>query len=194
MASEYLKWKYRDVRPDEPTVMTKQQRRRNWWYYHKWHVLIAAVLVLVAASWAWNAFSQVQPDYLIAYVGSVPLLEEDAAAWEARLAALGEDCDGDGRVTAELHQYPVLPDQELAMYNTASNVKLMADLEDCESYFFLLEDPEGFQDAYGVLREDWFSVGNGLYLARREFWEDRTAEHMEECGRLWERLTGEVFE
>ena len=68
----------------------------------------------------------------------------------------------------------------------------MADLDSCESYFFLLEDPEGFQAGYEVLREDWFPVEDGLYLARRDFWEDRTADHMEECGRLWERLTGEV--
>lgn len=86
MASEYLKWKYRDVEPERPVELTKKQRRQNWWHYHKWHVLAGAVLVLAAASWAWNALTQVYPDYQIAYVGSSPLPEEDTAAWEARLA------------------------------------------------------------------------------------------------------------
>ena len=192
MASEYLKWKYRDVEPEKPVELTKKQRRQNWWHYHKWHVLTGAVLVLAAASWAWNALTQVHPDYQIAYVGSSPLSEEDAAAWEARLAALGADCDGDGRVVAELRQYPVFPGQEQAEFNYVSKVKLLADLDSRESYFFLLEDPEKFQADYEILQEDWFPVENGLYLARRAFWEDRTAEHMEECDALWARLLEEA--
>ncbi len=33
MASEYLKWKYRDVKPDEPPPpMTRKQRLANWFY------------------------------------------------------------------------------------------------------------------------------------------------------------------
>ena len=190
MASEYLKWKYRDVEPEKPIELTKKQRRRNWWYYHKWHVLIAAALVLIGADWAWNALTRVRPDYQIAYVGSAPLDQADAAAWEARLAALGADCNGDGRVAVRINQY--LSAQEDAMYAAASNVKLLADLDARESYFFLLEDPEKFQADYEILQEDWFPVENGLYLARRAFWEDRTAEYMEECGTLWARLAEEA--
>ena len=78
------------------------------------------------------------------------------------------------------------------MYTAAANVRLLADLDGRESYFFLLEDPEKFQADYEVLEEDWFPVADGLYLARRAFWEDRTAEHMEECGVLWARLLEEA--
>ena len=190
MASEYLKWKYRDVQPEKTVELTKKQRRQNWWHYHKWHVLVGVVLVLIAVDWAWNILSRVSPDYQIAYVGSAPLSEADAAAWETRLATLGTDCNGDGSIVVQLNQY--LSAQEDAMYTAASNVKLMADLDACESYFFLLEDPEEFQAGYEVLQDGWFPVENGLYLARRDFWQDRTAEHMEECGRLWERLCREA--
>lgn len=190
MASEYLKWKYRDVRPEEPVVLTKKQRRQNWWHYHKWHVLISAVVVLIAADWAWNVLTRVTPDYQIAYVGASPLSEEDAAAWEARLAALGEDCDGDGRVAVQVNQY--FSAQKDAMTAAAANVKFLADLDSRESYFFLLEDPEKFQTDYEILQEDWFPVENGLYLARRAFWEDRTTEYMDECDALWARLLKEA--
>lgn len=190
MASEYLKWKYRDVKPEKAVELTKQQRRRNWWHYHKWHVLIGGVLILIAADWAWSALTQVHPDYQIAYVGTAPLDQEDAAAWEARLSAQGSDCNGDGNVVVQLNQY--LTVQEDTMYTAAANVKLLADLDARESYFFLLEDPEQFQADYEILEEDWFPVENGLYLARREFWEDRTAEHMEECDALWARLLKEA--
>lgn len=190
MASEYLKWKYRDVKPEKTVELTKQQRRRNWWYYHKWHVLIGGVLVLIAMDWAWSALTQVHPDYQVAYVGATPLDQEDAATWEMRLSALGSDCNGDGKVVVQLNQY--LTVQEDTMYTAAANVKLLADLDARESYFFLLEDPEKFQADYEILQEDWFPVENGLYLARREFWEDRTAEHMEACGALWEQLLKEA--
>lgn len=196
MASEYLKWKYRDVKPEKAVPMTAAQRRKNWWHYHKWHVLIAAAALLISADWAWNILSRVHPDYQVAYAASVPLDEEEEAVWKARLAALGRDCNGDGKIVVQLNQYLVTqdgPTGEQSMYNYAANVKLLADLDARESYFFLLEDPEKFQADYEILQEDWFPVENGLYLARREFWEDRTVKHMEECDRLWERLAEEAY-
>ncbi len=193
MASEYLKWKYRDVRPDKPVELTKKQRRQNWWHYHKWYVALGAVVVLIVASLVWHAVTQVHPDYQVAYVGAYPLPEEEAAAWVERLSALGTDCDGDGKIVVQLNQYPSGGSGEDAMYAAASNVKLMADFDSCESYFFLLEDPEAFQKSYDILEEDWFPAEDGLFLARRTFWEDRTAAHMEACGALWEALRKEAI-
>lgn len=190
MASEYLKWKYRNVRPDRPVERTKKQRRQTWWHYHKWHVILGVAALCMIGNLVWHAVTQVRPDYQIAYVASAPLSEEEAAAWESRLSALGTDCNGDGKILVRVNQY--LSVQEDAMYTAAGSVKLMADLDSCESYFFLLEDPEGFQEGYEVLREDWFPVENGLYLARRTFWEDRTPKHMADCDALWARLLEEA--
>lgn len=193
MASEYLKWKYRDIQPDIPVELTKKQRRRNWWHYHKWHVGIGVVALLIAGNLVWHAVTQVHPDYQIAYVGAYPLPEGEAAAWEDRLSAFGIDCNGDGKVVVQLNQYPAGGSGDELMYAAASNVKLMADLDSCESYFFLLEDPKGFQTDYQVLQEDWFPVENGLFLARREFWEDRTVQYRDECGALWMALREEAI-
>lgn len=136
MASEYLKWKYRDVQPDAPVERTKKQRRQNWWHYHKWHVGIGVLAAAIAGNLAWHVLTQVHPDYQIAYVGTYPLSKEEAAAWEDRLSALGTDCSGDGRVVVQLNQYPTGGNGGDPMYAAASNVKLMADLDSCESYFF----------------------------------------------------------
>lgn len=68
MASEYLKWKYRDVKPSQPVQLTKKELRRNWWHYHKWHVLFGAAAVCMAVSLVWSMVMQVRPDYQIAYV------------------------------------------------------------------------------------------------------------------------------
>ena len=80
MASEYLKWKYRDVQPDAPVERTKKQRRQTWWHYHKWHVGIGVLAAAIAGNLAWHVLTQVHPDYQIAYVGTYPLSKEESAA------------------------------------------------------------------------------------------------------------------
>lgn len=155
MASEYLKWKYRDVQPDQPVELTPRQKRANWWYYHKWHVLLGVGLLAVGAYLGARLLGvgQTAPDYQAAYVGSAALPEDTVAALESALADLGTDCNGDGQVVVRLNQY-VMGDGsgEGAVYAYAGSTRLMADLDACESYFFLLEDPEAFQANYQVLR------------------------------------------
>ena len=223
MASEYLKWKYRDVRPDEKIEYTKKEKARNWWQYHKWWLLAGALVLAAAGDILFSALGlgQVKPDYQLAYVAAVPPGDETAASIEAALAAMGEDCNGDGRVTVQVHVYADMSlssDSDAAQYAAAAKVKLMADMESCESYFFLCDQPETLQENYQILaREDgelagpaetpetiaWEDVsmlkeigegGNlpeGLRLARRGFWENRVCRYREQCDALWDRITEE---
>lgn len=153
MASEYLKWKYRDVKPREKAELTPEEKRKNWWHYHKWHVGLGVVLAGAAVSLACSILGvgQVRPDFQVAYVGENALPDDTAAAVEAAFASLGEDLNGDGKVVVRLNQYVSASGTDPGMA-TAAEVKLMADLMDCESYFFLLEDPEQFQAGYHSLR------------------------------------------
>lgn len=155
MASEYLKWKYRDVQRDQSVELTPRQKRANWWYYHKWYILLGVGLLALGAYLGARALGvgQVKPDYQAAYVGSAALPEETVSALESALADLGTDCNGDGRVVVRINQY-VMGDGsgEGAVYAYAGSTKLMADLDACDSYFFLLEDPAAFQENYQVLR------------------------------------------
>ena len=152
MASEYLKWKYRDVQRREAVVLTPAERRKNWWHYHKWHVVIGLALAVLAVYLVCQALGvgQIKPDYQVAYVGAKALPDDTAAAIEAALAFLGEDLNEDGQVVVRLNQYASGgTDTGVA---AAADVTLMADLLECESYFFLLENPEQFQVSYHVLR------------------------------------------
>ena len=194
MASEYLKWKYRDVHPDEPAELTPEQKRANWWYYHKWHVVLGVVLLLSAASILARAlgFGESRPDYQIAYVGAASLPEDTAAALENALSDLGTDCNGDGRVIVRLNQYVTGSDD--AMYAYAQRIRLMADIDACDSCFFLLDDPEGFQDTCGVLAladgslpEDGES--GPLYLS----WSDCPVLNALQLGGYSESLLGEAL-
>lgn len=171
MASEYLKKKYQDVKPEIKRDLTPAEKRKNWWHYYKWHVVAGAGLLAILGSIAWNALHQVRPDYRIAYVGANALPDDTAAAVEACFAALGEDLNGDGSVLVQLVQYAASGDID-AEATAAAEVKLLADLMECETYFFLLEDPERFQRNYHILRrldgslpEDGGNSAEGTYLA-----------------------------
>ena len=171
MASEYLKWKYRNEKRGEQRELTPEEKRKNWWHYHKWHVVIGVVLAGVGVSLVCHALGvgQIRPDYQAAYVGEDPLPDDTAAAIENAFASLGEDLNGDGRVTVRLNQYPASSgDPSMA---AARQTTLMGDLLACESYFFLLEDPEWFQVNYhslclldGSLPEEGDYSADGTYL------------------------------
>ena len=158
MASEYLKWKYRDVKPDEPPPeLTGKEKLANWFYYYKWWVVLWAFLLFSVGSIIWNALGigRVRPDYVFAYVGNAALRSDCATALERELAALGQDVNGDGKVVVELRQYVSNANQENSedalMYGYAADVTLIADITNGDSYFFLLEDPAAFQRAYQAL-------------------------------------------
>lgn len=155
MASQYLNWKLRDVKPDPlPPDPTPRQKWLNWWHYHKGMVISGAVVGLAVLDIAHSALGlgQVRPDYQVAYVGETALPDATAAAIEEAFAALGSDANGDGQVAVQLHQYLISDTMdENAEYSYANQITLMGDLEDCDSYFFLLEDYETFQADYALL-------------------------------------------
>ena len=159
MASEYLKRKYQNIKPNEPSPpLTGKKWWANWFHYHKWWIVVWVVVLSVVGSMIWNALGigRVKPDYTFAYIGGSELPEETAAALETELAVLGEDVNGDGRVMVELRQYAMnrSGDIETALYyNYASDVALVADITAAESYFFIVEDPVGVQSAYQIFAE-----------------------------------------
>ena len=221
MASEYLQWKYRDVQPEEKPTYTRTQKMKNWWRYHWAWVLLGVLLLIAGGDILLKALGIgiTRPDYQAAYIASAPLEEETVAALESALASLGEDCNGDGRVVFQINSYVDMAasgESDAAHYAAAAQVRLMADMESCESYFFLCEDPEKVQENYQILaRADGELAGQGeapgvfaweairqnqgetlalpdlpgIFLARRGFWQDRTSAYRPRCDALWEKLT-----
>ena len=156
MASEYLKWKSRDVQPDAPLVLTKKQKVFNWWHYHKWFVIGGAVLLGITLYLIGNALGigKTQPDVTFAYVGSAPLPNDTVKQLEKKLSAFAVDVNADGRITVKINQYPATPTEQgadAAEYAGASKVRLMGDLESRESCFFILDDVETFHGQFDIL-------------------------------------------
>lgn len=152
MASEYLKQKYKDVKPDEKVELTAKQKRENWWYYHKVPIAVGVVIALLAANLIWDVtgLGKTKPDVQVAYIGGGTLPEDTIMAIEEGLSSLCEDLNGDGQVLVQMRSYVTGNDSEPQAV-MATNVQLIADISACESFLFLLEDPEGFQTSYHAL-------------------------------------------
>ena len=80
MASEYLKWKYKDVKPDEKPVYTKKELRRNWWDYNLIWVIVGIVGALILFFIIKDMFFRTKPDYEVALIAAnAP--EEETGRW-----------------------------------------------------------------------------------------------------------------
>ena len=177
MASEYLKKKYKDVKPDIPKELTPEEKRKNWWYYHKWHVVGGIVLALLAANLIWDVMGrgEPKPDYQVGYVGSFSLPDDTAAAIESSLAAYGVDVNGDGQVLVRVRQYVSDPNGDPRAVS-AITVQLIGDVSGQESFLFLLEDPESFQEYYHAL-----SYRDGSLPPEEDNSVDNVALRWEDC-------------
>lgn len=160
MSSEYIKYQLRDVKPAEaPPEMTRKEKIKNWIYYHKWHLFIGAVLTGILLDIGLSALSQRRhaPDYQIAYVGSAILPEDTVNSLTEAFAALGQDNTGDGQVKVTVNTYlrnaPGDGTAETGEYAAASEVRLIGDMEKCESYFYIIDDPERIQNDFQILAD-----------------------------------------
>ncbi len=171
---------------------------KNWWYYNKWFVFLGIAAALSVAGVISGNLKKVKPDYQIAYVGEYPLSKETALSVESALAAAGKDLNGDGWVVFRLNQYPTAKnaDPEIALGQAGWETQLIADLLDCESYFFLLEDAEEFNMNYDILDEDTVSVSSvellaniddikNMQLSRRTFEGNSTVKNKDGCDEFW---------
>ena len=162
-----------DLKPDEPIEYTKKQKMANWWHYNWKIVAVIVVLVAIAGHYIWKAVTTVHPDEQIALVSAQPLPSELQTALEQALGGVMEDSNGDGQVLAQIRAYQVSLEQPDTSDSAAQDVGeamtemtngymqmaqstvLTADLSSGDAYIFLLDEPEAFQNSYGVLaRED----------------------------------------
>lgn len=144
------------LQPENRTPPTRSQKAKNWWHYRKWYVIAGVILFLVAGSLTGNALGlfNPSPDLQVAYVGTTALPQDTLSALQALFTALSDDYNADGKVIVQINQYirsGQTPDPETAYYQYGSEITLIGDISDCESYFFLLDDPQDFQQEYQLL-------------------------------------------
>ena len=153
----------RPAAPDKPLTEQEQKKRSraNWWYYHWGIVAVAAVLAVSVVYVAHGLLTTVDPDYTVAVVTSEALPDEAVQRLQTALESYAGDTNGDGAVIVQVNNYTWSADASLTDMNgqMAGATQMNTDLANGESKIWVLEDPEGFEQAYGALSEklgeDW---------------------------------------
>lgn len=142
-----------------PELTPKQEQWRkwkNWWYYYKWYVICGIILlgIIINITGGYLGWWIKAPDLQIAYVGKSELPSETVSALESAFTSIVSDFNGDGEIIVQVNQYISglnSSDPEMVQYEYASELSLIGDISDCESYLFLMDDPEGFQRNYQLI-------------------------------------------
>lgn len=144
---------------------------KNFWYYYKVPAVIGLFVLGVVIWLNVQDNASPEPDYHIALISTAPRSEEALDALIQGFADAGEDRNGDGEISVQLHTYAVdLADRsDNAGYNNYELIAALdADLIGKVSGLFLMEDPEALQSASdGLLAEPWLPYTDGLYLCIR---------------------------
>ncbi len=155
----------RPATPDKPLTEQEQKKRSraNWWYYHWGIVAVAAVLAVSVVYVVHGLVTTVDPDYTVAVVTSEALPDEAVQSLQTALESYADDANGDGVVVVQVNNYTWSANASLTDMNgqMAGATQMNTDLANGESKIWILEDPAGFEEAYGALSEklgdDWQS-------------------------------------
>ena len=147
----------RPAAPEKPLTAQEQKKRSraNWWYYNWGIVAVAAMVIVGVAYVAHGLLTTVDPDYTVAVVTAEALPDEAVQRLQTALADYAEDANGDGAVVVQVNNYTWSADAALTDMNgqMAGATQLNTDLANGESKIWILDDPEGFEQAYGALSE-----------------------------------------
>ena len=144
---------------------------KNFWYYHKFHLLIALAALAIFV-YSFIPSGNARADYHVGLVTDILCPEERLSQIEERLCAFATDVNGDGELIVTLHPFSVdfdSPDPNSGYNKYEKIAALDADLSGKVSSLYLLEDPEGFQQATdGLMAEPFADFGDGLTMAVRK--------------------------
>ena len=144
------------LQPENQKTLTGSEKFKNWWHYRKWYVIIGVILFATTCSLIGNALGLFtkSPDLQIAYIGKAALPQDTIDAIEQIFTLLAEDYNEDGEIIVQVNQYvgdSQTTNAEAAYYQYASEVTLIGDISAAESYFFLMDDAQSFQQEYQLL-------------------------------------------
>lgn len=142
--------------PELTRTQVRWKKWKNWWYYYKWYVICGIILlgIIINVTGSNLGWWTKAPDLQIAYVGKAELPADTVSALEDAFASIAADFNGDGEIIVRINQYISglnSSDPEMAQYEYASELSLIGDISDCESYLFLMDDPEQFQREYQLI-------------------------------------------
>lgn len=144
------------IQSESDNPLTGVQKWKNRWHYYKWYVICGIIVLGIACNIIIHSLGifDKSPDFQIAYVGESELPQDTVSALEQAFAVIAEDFNADGEVIVQINQYvtgstETAADTSYSSY--ASEVALIGDISNCDSYFFLMDDPDDFQKNFQLL-------------------------------------------
>lgn len=136
-----------------------RDRIKNWIYYNKWYVAACVLLLLFLIRYIAGilGIAEPHPDLQAAYVGRHVLTKETITQLQDLLAEKAGDYNNDGKVLVQVRQYLTSDENgaaEAQQNAAAAEISLAGDIDGCDSYLFLLEDPEQFQIEWQLLADE----------------------------------------
>lgn len=147
------------------------------WFSYNWGWLLGGILLIAFLIFASRPGGEPEPDYILSWVGTTMLSEREAAAVIEAASRAGTDQNGDGQVVVSVQQFPIdfhMTSSDIRYADNYSQMlKMFAQLQTRECYLYLLEDPEQFQSATGVLQ-----YLDGSYASEDDHYESAQWEQM----------------
>lgn len=184
------------------------KKLKNWLYYNWYKTLGIIVLIFVLAQIAISLFhiGETMPDVRVAYIGNKLIDVDLEQSLEQYFEAFADDYNGDGVISVAITDYSFYKSE---MGNTEEmdeyfqDAKILADVMECDSYFFVLEDPDTFQTKYGILTKKGsdemlpsdsdlsdalIPYNDKLFIGARGFGPDKTCKYYDGCLAMWSRM------
>ncbi len=168
----------------------KDPKWKNWWYYYKWYVICGLIGISILCNLVGNALGlwTKAPDFQVAYVGKAMLPDDTVSALQQAFTSVGGDFNKDGEIKVQINQYIhgiSNADAETAYYEYGGEIALISDISDCESYFFLTDDPEKLQREFQIL-----ASGDGSCPDEMDYSIENKVIAWKECPALYELELG----
>lgn len=223
MASEYYKQKYKDVKPREKKELTRGEKWKNWWYYNKWLVLGTAVVLIAVFNLLATGLGifKTRPDLQVALISERAYSQAELERIEKAFEEITEDFNKDGKVYVGINTYLQMSATEHAdevSLKYADEVRIVSDLDGCESFLFVTDNPEKFQERFmilslpdGTVSESVEPYENCVYamesvkcfesvkdlmasffIGRRGFWTSKTVKNYDGCLGVWQRIMNDA--
>jgi hypothetical protein len=143
----------------EEAVRAGRGKWDNFWYYHKWHVLIAAAVVLIVIFSVVSALQTVRPDYNVGLISATNYPSSVTDQLGEEMAKYGDDLNHDGKVIVQVNMYQItnqtassasdssgiVQQQVDPQIAAAYQVKMLGDISTGTSMIFLTDDESFLQ-------------------------------------------------
>ncbi len=127
-----------------------------FWYYYKWHTIITAIAVIVAAVTIVQCATREKYDMTVVYAGHMSYSDTEKEKLQDILAQYVTDIDGNGKQSVFFQTMMFMDGSGSEEYDYAIQTKLDLSFTDDYTYIYLMDDVEA---ALYIQRE---SVGDSF--------------------------------